>query len=65
MFESKGALVRKVWRFIIACLQLITDREIYTIVWLTARSYFVRSPHVEIECPKVERPKSRAARNAL
>jgi hypothetical protein len=34
--------LQKAWRFLIDCLRLLTDRELYMLVWLTMRAQFVR-----------------------
>lgn len=60
MFESKGALLRKVWRFTIGCLRLVSDREIYMLVWLTVRDHFARSSRQDL-APEVAPPKAKAA----
>jgi hypothetical protein len=44
----------------VGCVELITDGEIYMLVWLTVRDHFGRSSMSDI-APEMALPKSKAA----
>ena len=66
--RKSGTLLRNGWQFIIGCLGLVTDREIYMLVWLTvrttllARHYPCRILRLREHCPN---PKRQPLRNRL
>lgn len=51
------------WHFFLGCLGLLTDRELYMLVWLTMRAQFLRSSQeTTIEAANL---KSKAAAAAM
>jgi hypothetical protein len=50
------------WGFIIGSLRLVTDREIYMLVWLTIRDRFNNPANNHSASEPLVQPKSKAAR---
>jgi hypothetical protein len=55
-----GALVKNAWQFVLACSRLITDSEIYMLVWLTVRNSFNRSSSRPGVTQQLAQPKVKA-----